>query len=297
MIDAQRVWVGLSRTADGGSTWTARVPPAEGVGEFFDLSARFITESRGWVSGADGVWGTSDKGLTWRKLFSGHIHALGFDRPRTAAGWMAVGGDRVVRNYVTRDFGQTWSRCGREWDMQTVGPFGSVSLVDEKNGFSTVAKFNAQALPLMQGVAQTEDGGCTWRVVWWDTSKSGENWGPIYFVDASFGWLLNATYARLLKTSDGGLHWSEVPLPASRYQVHSGYLVDRTQGWILGNFTGQPDSASGIFFTPDGGNHWQSVSKADLHSDSGLARHIPLYWGDGFLMKSLAMHERKKAGR
>jgi len=295
VIDGRHVWVGLAYSADGGASWTARVPPAEGAGEFFDYT-HFVTASRGWLTGTDAVWSTADKGITWSRLFAGQIRALGFDRRRTGAGWMAVGDDHTVRNYVTRDLGQTWSRCGSEWQTGTVAPFGSVSLFDDKKGWITVARFDPQARPLMQGVARTEDGGCTWKVAWWDTSKSGENWGPIYFVDTSFGWLLSATYARVLKTSDGGLGWEEVGLPADRYQVQSGYPVDRTHGWILGNFTGQPDNASGILFTPDGGNHWQSVSKADLHNDSGLARQIPLYWGDGFLMKLLAMHDRKKAG-
>jgi hypothetical protein len=293
VIDWHHVWAGLTYSSDGGGSWTARLAPPE-ERDLHDVTpgyapTYFATASRGWLSGAGAVWATSDKGITWSRLFPGGIFTVVFSNGGT--GWMAVGDQFMVRNYVTRNLGQTWSQCGDQWVREQVAPLGSASFIDNQHGWITVAKFDDLERPVSGGVAATEDGGCTWKVLWWDRDNaSGRKLGEIHFADGNNGWLLPAGYGGALRTSDGGIHWRDLALPDPVFGVESGHIIDATRGWILGTYLDLPESESGIFFTADGGVHWRPIAEADLESDQGLARDIPVSWSRGVLMKLLAMH-------
>ncbi len=142
VIDRQHIWVGLSYTADGGVSWVGRFPPSS-THLFEDTippgiqQARFVTENRGWLNGLGRVWVTSDAGLTWSPIFDGHFHMPGFYGNH---GWVAVSDGRSVRNYVSKDLGMTWTQCGSDWKLPDGAPFSSISLVDERSGWITIAK-------------------------------------------------------------------------------------------------------------------------------------------------------------
>lgn len=286
-IDAQHIWVGLSYTADGGDSWTGRFPrpgshlfedtiPANGQ------QALFVTENRGWLSGLERVWATDDAGLTWSPVFDGRIGMPGFYRSH---GWVAVSDGRSVRNYVSEDLGKTWAHCGSEWKLPEDAPFSSISLVDEHTGWITIASYDGQTRPVDQGVAKTEDGGCTWKLLWWDPVPQPRLFG-IQFIDKAFGWV-GEDRGNLLETRDGGLRWRAILLPGPGFYLQSFHLVDRKKAWVLGNYY------RSLYFTLDGGAHWQAVSESDLRENRGAAREIPASWGEGLLTKIRAVHEAK----
>jgi photosystem II stability/assembly factor-like uncharacterized protein len=280
VIDGQHVWVGLTYTADGGLSWVARCPPAMS-GADFDLGAPcgvantfFVTANRGWLTGTRSVWMTDDGGLTWRSQVPGRVYAMAFVGNR---GWLAAGGAQSVQNYRTEDLGQTWNQCGSLWDLSQVGPWGSASFLDARNGWITVGSYGERGLPYRGGVARTADGGCTWKILWREPRPSG-GMGDIRFVDNSFGWVI-ASFGTLLRTRDGGTHWSPVALPEPDF-LQSAYLVSRSRGWIMGG----TNEGSVLYYTTDAGAHWHSVSDEDIRANRGMAREIPVGWGEALVL-------------
>jgi hypothetical protein len=63
---------------------------------------------------------------------------------------------------VTNDLGRTWRPCRVAWEKSSVGPTGGVWLTGGGKGWAAVARFGEREFPAMEGVAATEDGGCTW---------------------------------------------------------------------------------------------------------------------------------------
>ena len=290
-LDSKNIWVGLSYTDDGGRSWTEHVIPRSSAfdpnQEVSSIPTWFVTARTGWLSGRDTVWRTSDGGSSWLlEIMNGHIFSMAFS-PDKKTGWMGVGNQNDVRNYVTNDHGQSWSECGQPWNVQEMAPLSSVSFIDEKTGWLTVARYDSIGRPNAYGVAQTEDGGCTWHTIWRDPEPNLLS--EIHFVDKSFGWLISDA-GSLRKTFDGGETWQNVSLPSSTC-LRSGYVADRLHGWIYGDFTHQREQKdSGVFLTFDGGGHWTSVSNTDLRFNRKAARRIPSTWGTGFLIKIAATH-------
>lgn len=288
VVDGLRAWVGLTYTADAGHSWVAMRPPPSAI-DSFDLGAppsaattSFVTAKIGWLTGLDSVWMTRDGGVTWRRQMPGHFRMIAFVG---SSGWLAADDGHSVRNYRTEDLGQTWRQCGPLWEPSEVAPWASAFFLDPKNGWMTVGSFDNRRRPYGGGVARTTDGGCTWRVLWRD-DDAAENLGDIQFLDAAFGWLF-ASHGRLLETRDGGLHWKPLPLP-TLWSIESAYLVSRTRGWAVGG----AEHGSGFYMTSDGGEHWLSVSDAEVRENRGAAREIPVKWAGGFLRR-LHLHQRK----
>ena len=282
-IDRQHIWVGLTYTGDGGISWTERCPPTDLADKFLDTppygqTTYFVTAAIGWLTGIDAVWATTDTGRTWEPKFRGHFHAITFAGEH---GWMAVGDDRAVANYVSPDLGRTWTRCGSSWSLLEVAPLESASFIDAKHGWITIAQYDRLARPLAVGVARTTDGGCAWETLWWDSDRRGNSLAGIQFIDQTFGWLF-ADHGRLLQTEDGGKTWHRVVLPKPRFNLESAYLVDKKTGWILGS----PAAGSTLYYTSDAGETWISVPDLDIRDNRGAAHTIPPLWGDMFLART-----------
>lgn len=293
VVSQDHIWAGLNLTEDGGVTWFQRVPPSDEP-DFNPPPARwsthFVDDKRGWVGGATRVWATTDSGHTWSPAFPGHLLEMTFSGFR---GWMAVGEreGHLVRNVVSTDAGLSWQQCGKEWNRRVVapGPWGGVSFVEGGRGWLIVAQYDEHDRSGRRGVATTADGGCTWKVIWWN--PQGDNLATIQFVDSRHGWLASSGYERLLETSDGGVHWRTVAPPyrevAREFYYENVYMMAPGRGWVFGNPGGLlPDTESGIFFTTDGGRHWQSLSIVDICENRGLARDLPWSWGKGFLVRA-----------
>jgi photosystem II stability/assembly factor-like uncharacterized protein len=289
LIDLQHIWVGLTYSEDGGATWVGRFPPAD-THEFernippnFQKAA-FVNSRRGWLSVLGRVWVTNDAGTTWSPLFDGTIRGFDFSGN---TGWMAIDKyhsvDRSIETYVTRDQGATWSKCGSSWKIPGVAPF-SLTLIDEHTGWGNIAKFDARGRAEGDGVARTDDGGCTWEILWWDPMQGDQLFG-IQFVDKSTGWM-GASRGRLLETHDGGLNWRTVPLPRTDFYLEGVHLMDRKKGWVLGN------PMPNIYFTLNGGVSWKAITESDLRENRGATRDIPSSWGEGLLTKIRAAHSK-----
>jgi photosystem II stability/assembly factor-like uncharacterized protein len=77
-------------------------------------------------------------------------------------------------------------------------------------------------------------------------------------VDSNVCWGFQYMYdnPKCILTTDGGDHWSPVPLPAiSGVTLHSLYAIDRNTAWIVVDDTAGA-SSGGIFKTTNGGSDW-----------------------------------------
>lgn len=285
VIDARTAWVGLDFTQDGGASWRSHVPVAADRGDFIDMPSGaeptfFLTARRGWLSGRTSIWMTDDGGETWRSQMAGHFHVITFFKGH---GWLGAGDERLVRNYVTSDDGNTWAECGAPWRLSEVAPFNAGMFIDARTGWITVARYDERRRVINSGVARTTDGGCTWETLWWQRPGSVERLGEVQFTDRSFGWLTMISSGALLSTENGGEHWGIVGTP-EWIKLWSSYLLDQRHGWILGNTADGP----ALYTTSDSGRHWTSVSFDDFLAGRRLGREVPPLWGDAFLAKARA---------
>jgi photosystem II stability/assembly factor-like uncharacterized protein len=289
VIDSQHIWVGLSYTADGGSSWTGRFPPPGHTPYLFDPDieqssdqhTRFITADRGFLGGPTGVWATQDGGMTWSMAFDNYaaIQALAHSGEHV---WMAVGDEHSARNYISDDLGKSWHPCGAEWKYSVAAPHISSFLLNSLKGWAVVAKYDSPGRHTKMGVARTQDGGCSWTILWW--APATDILGDIRFVDRNFGWMAASD---LRETRDGGIHWRSIRLPRSDFSLEGAYPVDTNRGWVIGS------PAPNLYETVDGGIHWRAVSDSDLRLDQGAARELPPSWGAGTLMKIQAGHDQR----
>jgi photosystem II stability/assembly factor-like uncharacterized protein len=115
-----------------------------------------------------------------------------------------------------------------------------------------------------QAVYKTEDDGATWRPLWERTAPGRTH--VLHFQNELVGWL---GAERLYQTGDGGVTWSDVPLP-ERTSVVSG-LATGGDGWALagGNTAGARGDL--VLFRQRGGQAgWEKLDPVK----SG-------YWGGG----------------
>jgi photosystem II stability/assembly factor-like uncharacterized protein len=152
-------------------------------------------------------------------------------------------------------------------------------------------------------VLQTSDGGETWSA---SGSKLGENLNAIHFFNESLGWVLG-DFGSYSYTTDGGKNWSPLS-PFGNTTMTSIYFINAKNGWAggstsqvtriyatndggltwelqkeinrgSGNSTvrvqfvstshGWASDGDELFYTTDGGDNWQAVSKTQKYPAGG----------------------------
>ncbi len=239
---------GLVRSADGGLTWTSGLS-----GKDYAFSgADAVAGDDVWAAGSGVVLHSAD-GVRWIEqagVGDGRFRAVSF--PDAVHGW-AVGGAAATGRAIvshTGDGGATWTAQRSALTGQLTG----VDFVDAQRGWAISGV----------GLERTVDGGATWSV---QKLPRRAELNVVSFLDASRGWVGGAIPPSgknpgsfvpcLFATTNGGVTWKTVPVPASAQMVLGVQFFDRDNGWVVAVGVG---SGAWAARTSDGGATWRRAS-------------------------------------
>ncbi len=246
-------------TRNGGTTWSLQHRAVSGGRPIGLRSVGFANAQKGWIGSLTDpqlLFETQDGGRTWSDI----TNRITGPRPRGICGlWVAseqviygVGRfDGPARIIKTTDGGQTWT-------SKDLSPLAETLIdayfFDENRGI-IIGGTDASLNTAKGVVLYTEDGGETWSVR--HTSSGNGEWGwKISFPTPKIGYVSienfrpNVPTAKVLKTTDAGLTWTEVPIEGSRSLQGVGFLTEKV-GWASGRGT--------TFMTTDGGDTWEQL--------------------------------------
>lgn len=280
-VDAETGWYGngsgkLFATADGGETWDLLW---ERPGTFIRCLA-FIDENTGFLGNVGtgyfpGVtdetlmYKTTDGGRTWDALPDAQTEAMGglcslevlhadfinqgFRETKTRViGVGRVGGPAWM--VYSDDIGETWTHIDLS---EHAGMALDVHFFDLNTGV-VAASSSADLNTTTARVLRTEDAGRTWQVVY-DSGRPTENIWKFSFPTREVGYGTVQSYdpdpkaaqRYVIKTTDGGKTWTELPLVADQRvrQFGIGFL-DEQRGWIGAVPHGFQTEDGGLTWTP-----------------------------------------------
>lgn len=264
----------IYRTDDGGETWTKQT---DKPGTFWRCLA-FVDERTGFagnigpdyfpnVSDATPLYRTTDGGETWspveiagdpvkglcalQVVRTPFINAGQLDTRVTIVGVGRVGGPTVfVRS---DDGGSTWTAT----DMREhAGMLLDVHFFDDRRGL-VAASTSSDVTEGTAMILMTEDGGKSWRTAY-KGDRPFENVWKLSFPTPQVGFGSVQSYDPdpaasqrfVVKTTDGGRTWSEMPLVDDhRVRPFGIGFVDERTGWV--------GAMPGGFETRDGGRTWK----------------------------------------
>ena len=261
-LDADNGWAVLGtgggrvyRTTDGGDNWTNTSSPSG-----YLRSVGFASTTKGWVGVVDSsarLYETTDGGFSMTEVSSrihpaipGGICGLWVVNDQIAYGVGQYSGPAYVIKTV--DSGQTWASTDLSPYLDTLI---DVYFFEELRGLAVggLGDFLGDIVPRIIG---TEDGGATWTIRHTASSIDGA-WGwKFSFPTPEVGYASieihdTPTNGYLLKTTDGGQTWVEMPVPGGRSMQGTGFLTPDV-GWTSGRGT--------TSVTTDGGQTWQQIA-------------------------------------
>jgi photosystem II stability/assembly factor-like uncharacterized protein len=220
----------LVRTDDAGATWRVvgqLAKPALPSGAAGDPTLSFVDPLTGWALTAGGLYGTRDGGASWTAgaLPAGIAPpvAVAFRDPRDGC-VLASDASDFVHALATTDGGRTWADVpGGQDSVQGCawGETGTNLVASADSNLGPKAPGPAGLViidgthawvPSLGAILRTSDSGSTWQAITWSQATDPQLAGAIAltFGSAEDGWLLTGD-GRLLRTTDGGLTWSELP--------------------------------------------------------------------------------------
>ncbi len=244
MPDRQHIWfVGahgcIYHSPDGGSSWMEQDSKIEHL-----LSdVQFIDSRTGWATGIYGtILHTADGGKNWDAQNSGtKRHLFGISFVDKENGW-AIGEWNTILH--TADGGRTWQQQVEEQDRI----YSDVHFVNPREGW---------VIGERGFIMHTSDAGQTWQRQMPESFERAtieeqfEHPRPylfgLYFADNSTGWICGLE-ATILKTTDGGKTWKDLP-SESEYAIYS-ISVKGDRGWAVGD-------KGAYLLSTDGGNTWK----------------------------------------
>lgn len=234
-------------------------------------------------AGADGLWKSTDYGSTWTKI-NADIPGSPIGVPIAVAGtspaatiWInAATGDGAVMK--STDGGASFTKMGGG----QVADLYSIK-VDPNDATHLVS-----GLHEADGLVESNDGGASWHGVsgaGWPTG--GISWFP-FFVDTGDAASTRGTWlaiaqdgASVVKTTDGGAHWS-IPSGIAGLQHPHGCSQMFQSGasmWAAGLYG--PSGGQGVYRSDDRGDTWTLADDGSAPEAVvwGSAKNVYAMWG------------------
>jgi photosystem II stability/assembly factor-like uncharacterized protein len=221
----------------------------------------FISANIGYVAGDNAIYGTTNGGKTWQRLYSGRAQLWSLSFVTSSVGF-AAGVDPIPGTGVmlgTKDAGRTWSKLG-----QPGGTARQLSFANSLTGFAMAggtplaANTTPERVPPFIGgrLAATSSGGELWHVL-----DAAEHVDSTCASDATHMWA--AFQASVLRSDDGGDTFSNVLSPlidTKRVWYASIQCAGSDAAWV--QFTGAQVGDQRpyvVLHTADAGTTWQPV--------------------------------------
>lgn len=265
----------VSRTTDGGATWTSVTLPWQDEGLANLVQLQFVNATHGFfivglretTSRRPGfLFSTTDGGATWTKLSVPYGGAIRFSSAND--GWLVGGGVNYARNAfsVTHDGGHTWQE-------QPLIPPPGFELADRQistPAFSTTHSGTSD----LDGVVAANFGG---EIAFYTYEADGSLWLlrstfpvargdrttlPVIALSGRDG--MASVGAALYATHDGGKTWAPVQHDANLTNIQWLGVTGPTTGWAVVSGRGfcaaqlltRCDNES-LLTTADGGASWR----------------------------------------
>jgi photosystem II stability/assembly factor-like uncharacterized protein len=272
-IDAQRGWavngIGqIHRTTDGGVTWTKQFDKTSFThfrsAGFFD-SLNGYAGALGWgdvnnTAARDSVilYRTTNGGASWvpEHQLSSKTIERGFCGMHVISDSIIYGVGRVrgpAWFYKTTDRGKTWT--AKDMNGYAAGLIDVLFFTKDSGitvGLTDTTHTSSRAI-----ILSTADGGETWDTVY-TASRTNEWAWKITFPSRNTGYVSlqrnsNVAPVYVLKTTDGGISWSDKLFSATGYFVQGIGFLNDTLGWAGGTSLAPKQ-------TTDGGTTWTSIT-------------------------------------
>ena len=201
------------------------------------------------------------------------LHSLGFSS--SGMGWVIE--DRydpkspdTVRSQLltTSDGGGSWNKVGTD-SLQ----LAAVRFVSKSEGWAIEIEEHSPNTSPTADVAQiyqilhTADGGETWQIQQMIAGERLEE-AELFFPDEKTGYAVAG--GDLLKTTDGGTHWTAVEFAQQDFSPLRMFFTDAQNGWVAG-FSDEGASAL-VMHTADGGKSWSVQLRENQDQNSaGIA--------------------------
>jgi photosystem II stability/assembly factor-like uncharacterized protein len=234
-------------------------------------SVYFTDKNTGWVVGDNGtILRTTNGGTDWTHQACGtvcNLYSVQFIDCNL--GWALAGDSGAILK--TTNGGNNWGRSF----IAAGEKITSVCFADKNTGWVVSNSFYSI-------VYKTINGGTNWTPVNMNTGYISS----VQFADNNTGWAVGSrfdynwgvNYARILKTNNGGLSWTDqLGLYELPYvDLNSIHFIDNNTGWVIG-----PGNL--ILRTTNGGAYWGYCSSGDSRYISSIYFIEKKYgWISGF---------------
>jgi photosystem II stability/assembly factor-like uncharacterized protein len=252
----------LIKTTDGGVTWvdiTASVPGLAGTVR----GIHFNDSNTGWISNSQGrIFKTTDGGITWSQVYDiGSTTTTIYEVKFIDAfnGYAITTAGRVLK---TTDGGTNWTltQTGATKNLYGLALLGVQSTQAE--GISTPVLIGGDAGTIVSSL----NDGVTWELV--HVAASQEILLRSSFPSENVGYVVGGSittgnqFGDILKTTDGGLSWTKLPIDPG-YRTYSVFFLDENTGYV------GERGPTGLYKTTDGGQNW-----TQLNTGTGTATNI-----------------------
>lgn len=272
------------RTLDGGNSWILQ--DSINLGSF--RSVQFINESTGWIGSLNSnfiLFKTINGGFDWDTVTN-----IPDPKPRGICGLHALN-DQFIYGCGKYDGFANFIKStdgGNTWITKDMSQYANV-LIDcyffNKDTGIAVGGIGSQIAFRGSIVLYTTDGGSNWSVKY--QGPRNQEWGwKISFTDNQNGFVslerLSSTIKYFIKTSNGGLTWSEHSFPNSNEQGIG--FINANTGWIGGNFNPTYGTTDGgmTWFNSNIGMNITGFRCSEIHSDmpaDDMFINIQRLWG------------------